>query len=401
MRPARLAVALSALLSASVLPFVSAVPAGAEPAAPDLATTVRAKIVEKAAPRAGARVTTADTEVNVMREGSTWVFGSAIAKAPHVEGAYPEGWLFVANRKGGAWQVAFEGESAFPALTSAAPAAVVSGPEKKIFASHGRSTVDKSPSRDAKPLAGGDFRTGMRLPWAVGQTWRLTGGPHGASRQSIDVAGGDGRVLAARGGTFYVMCASQRGWVRVAHDRGYSTDYYHLQGNRTDNGVTVAEGAFLGNIGVDVSCGGSATGPHNHFSLRQNAVYIGIASHSLGKWQVYNGAAEYQGYALHGSAQANVGGSLYNYGPLGFTEGVVDTNGGGVLNKRSGPGTNYGVVGTVPDGNTVAISCSANGTSHTGRFNYTTAMWNRLSDGSWISDAFTWTGTGNPVNGWC
>jgi LasA protease len=72
-----------------------------------------------------------------------------------------------------------------------------------------------------------------------------------------------------------------------------------------------------------------------------------------------------------------------------------------VLNRRSGPGTNFGVVGTVPDGNTVTIACSANGTTHTGRFNYTTSLWNKLTDGSWISDAFTWTGTGNPINGTC
>ena len=36
--------------------------------------------------------------------------------------------------------------------------------------------------------------------------------------------------------------------------------------------------------------------------------------------------------------------------------------------RRSGPGTNYGIAGTVPDGNTVSIACSARGTSHTGRF---------------------------------
>jgi LasA protease len=241
----------------------------------------------------------------------------------------------------------------------------------------------------------------MRLPWAIGQTWRMTGGPHGAARQSVDLAGGDGRVLAARGGTLFVMCSSQRGWLRVAHDRGYSSDYYHLFNNRTDNGVTVGEGEFLGNIGTDVSCGGSATGNHVHFSLRQNGAYIGIASHNFGKWQFYNGAAEYEGSALHGSAQIGVGGSMNNFGALGFNQGIIDTNGGGVLNRRSGPGTNFGVAGTVPDGNTVTIACSANGTTHTGRFNYTTSLWNKLTDGSWISDAFTWTGTGNPVSGMC
>ena len=378
-------------MAALLLPATQATAA----AEPDLTAAVTAKIAGKSLAAAG-------TEVNVMRtDGGDWAFGAGIAKAPPVEGAYPDGWLFVAHKESKQWTVAFEGEAAFPTMTAQAPDTVVPGNDKKVLASHG-AAAPKPVAMDAKPLAAnGDFRTGMRLPWAIGQSWRMTGGPHESALQAVDLAGGDGRVLAARGGTLFVMCSSQRGWLRVAHDLGYSTDYYHLFDNRTDNGVTVAEGAFLGNIGTDVSCGGSATGNHVHFSLRQNGAYIGIAAHSFGKWQFYNGSQPYDGFALHGSTQIGVGGSMNNFGALGFTQGIVDTNGGGVLNRRSGPGTNFGIVGTVPDGNTVTIACSANGTTHTGRFNYTTSLWNRLTDGSWISDAFTWTGTGNPVNGMC
>ncbi|HEU5471699.1 MAG TPA: peptidoglycan DD-metalloendopeptidase family protein [Actinophytocola sp.] len=377
--------------------LVPAAQAGAEAATGDLTSAVVAKIGEKT----GTRPDLAGTEVNVMRtDGADWAFGAGIAKAAAVEGAYPEGWLFVAHLENKEWTVAFEGEPGFPSLTAAAPASVVPDTAKPDLAALGPAEA-KVATGDAKPLAGGDFRTGMRLPWAVGQSWRYTGGPHGASRQSVDLAGGDGRVLAARAGTVFVMCSSQRGWLRVVHDRGYQTDYYHLHNNRTDNGAAVAEGAFLGNIGVDVSCGGSATGPHVHFSLRQNGVNVAIGSHNFGKWQFYAGSAEYQGTALHGSTQVGTGGSMNNFGALGFTQGIVDTNGGGVLNRRSGPGTNFGIVGTVADGATVTIACSADGTSHTGRFSYTTTLWNRLTDGTWISDAYTWTGTGNPVNGRC
>jgi LasA protease len=392
MRGSHLLVAIG-LVAGMVVATPSAV---GDPATDDLTYAVSAKIGQKAR----WQVSQTGTEVNVMRHGGDWAFGAGIARAPKVEGAYPDGWLFVAHKENKQWNVAFEGEAAFPELTAKAPAEVVPGNEKELFASHGVGSV-KIAEDTAKPLAGGDFRTGMRLPWAVGQTWSYTGGPHGASRQSVDLAGGDGRVLAARGGTMFVMCSSQRGWLRVAHDRGYSTDYYHLHNNRTDNGVNVGEGAFLGNIGVDVSCGGGASGPHVHFSLRQNAVFVGINGHNFGKWQFYAGGAEYQGTALHGSTLIGTGGSMFNYGALGFTQGIVDTNGGGVLNRRSGPGTNFGIVGTVADGATVDIACSGNGTSHTGRFNYTSSLWNRLTDGSWISDAFTWTGTGNPVNGFC
>ncbi|HET8640871.1 MAG TPA: peptidoglycan DD-metalloendopeptidase family protein [Pseudonocardiaceae bacterium] len=345
-----------------------------------LRAAVIAKIIERSGPGL------AGTEVNVMREQPDWAFGAGIARSTRAE--YPDGWLFVARLDGDHWVLAFEGEAGFPALAAAAPDGVVGDHEKQIFASAG-------------VQANGDYRTGMRLPYAIGQSWRLTGGPHSTVRGSIDLAGGDGRVLAARAGTLYVMCSNRRGWLRIMHDRGYATDYYHLHNNRTDNGASVGAGAFLGNIGVDVSCGGSATGAHVHFSLRQNGSFVPIAGHDFGKWQPYNGASDYQGYALHGSTRVNVGGNLYNYGPLGFSQGIVDTNGGTVLNKRSGPGTGYAVVGTVADGATVSISCSANGTTHTGRSGNPTDLWNKLTDGTWVSDAYTWTGTTNPVSGWC
>jgi LasA protease len=71
-----------------------------------------------------------------------------------------------------------------------------------------------------------------------------------------------------------------------------------------------------------------------------------------------------------------------------------------VVPQRFCPGTGYALAGTVADGATVGIACSANGTSHTGRWG-TTSLWNRLTDGTWISDAFAYTGVAGPVNGMC
>jgi LasA protease len=71
--------------------------------------------------------------------------------------------------------------------------------------------------------------------------------------------------------------------------------------------------------------------------------------------------ASYDGNAYHGSKRVGVDGTLYNYGVLGFTRGVVDTDGGTVLNKRKGPGTSYAKTGTVADGATVTVSCSKRG----------------------------------------
>lgn len=370
-----LALATALLVGAPAAAHASPVGARSLQAAVDEALTARA-------PKSHV-----DTRVEVTRQdGDSRAFGTAVLTAS--ADGHPEGWLFLAERTGGVWRVAFDGTAEFADM--AADADLLSAKERETFTA--TTTVN----------AGGDFRTGMRLPFAVGQSWPMWGGPHpwGSSGawSSVDLAGGDGRVLAARGGTAYTMC---QGWVRVIHDRGYSTDYYHLFNNISANGLAVGEGAFLGNIGTDVTCGGSATGAHVHFGLRQNSAYVPIAGHGIGKWAIENGAAAYQGSALHGSTRVYAGANgLYNYGALGFTQGVVDANGGGSLNKRSGPGTGYGVVGSVGDGATVTIACSANGTSHTGRYG-TTSLWNRLSDGSWISDAFLWTGVNGAINGLC
>lgn len=363
----RLAAAILALgLTAAHTP-----PPVAEPA-PDLAAAVLARVP-------GGEVAIAP------RTTAAWGFGTAVRMVAGEE--YPDGWLFVAHRENGRWRVALEGEPLFATLS--ADATILSGDERRTLGDRTEGT---------------DRRTGMRLPFALGQSWRYTGGPHpmsGGARSSIDLAGGDGRVLAARGGLAYTMCKSGKGWVRVVHDRGFATDYYHLERNIRPGGTRVAEGAFLGNIGNDVSCGGRSTGKHVHFSLRRDGKYVEIDRHAFGKWVIIDTGRSYSGAARHGSQQVTVGGSLHNHGALGLTQGIVDTDGGSTLNRRTGPGSGYPVAGTVADGETVTIACSSRGTPHTGRDGYTSDLWNKLSDGSWVSDAYVWTGTGDPVNGFC
>lgn len=397
--------------------------------------------------------------VAVDRDTKQWAFGTAVSPAAAAEGQYPEGWLYVAHRERGRWRVALQGEPDFARLSARAP--ILRADERRVLgappapappagrtapnspaagnAAPGAGTAPNSPGggnaaqggETRTPVAGtggqggmagasaaaatragtarsqplADRRTGMRLPFGVGQTWRYTGGPHpmqGAVRSSIDLAGGDGRVLAARSGVAYTMCPNRKGWVRVVHDRGFATDYYHLAGNPAFAGQRVAEGQFLGNIGTDVSCGGAATGKHVHFSLLRDGAYVSINGYSFGKWVIQSAAGSYDGYAWHGSYGIRANGStIYNYGALGFRQGVVDANGSRTLNRRAGPGTGYRLVGTVPDGATVTVSCSRRGTTHTGRYGYTSNLWNRLSDGSWVSDVFLSTGTAEPVSGYC
>jgi len=387
MRPA-LHTALAAA-GTTVLALMIA-PSSATAAPPDLVDTVTSRLLTmevSGSPAAEAR----SPIVTVSRESGGWAFGTAVlAGKPDTED-YPYGWLFVAKRSGNGWQLGFEGQPAFAELSAAAP--MVSPQERELLASHGgQAGVD---------YANGDYRTGMRMPWATGVSWIMSGGPHGwggtdRPYSSLDLHGGDQVVRATRAGTAYTMC---RGWIRVIHDRGYATDYYHLWNNINVNGAAVSAGARLGDTGTDVTCGGSASGRHVHFGLRQNSAFVPVHDHSIGGWVPVAGAA-YGGYALHGSTIRYPGGALYNYGALGFNQGIVDTNGGTTLNKRSGPGTGYAVVGSVADGVTVTVSCSRNGTTHTGRYG-STSLWNRLTDGTWVSDAFMWTGLNGPLSGYC
>lgn len=377
--------------AALVAGLAAVVPAAAEPdrQSPLVDAVAAAAVARTQVVPAGAGRT---TRVAADRQSGNWAFGTVVLATPPGGELLPEGWLFVAERDGGRWRVALEGEPAFAELVSRTP--LVAGAERELL-----TTQDGGQPSSA---AGGDFRTGMALPYTVGHTWGMPGGPHGwsgaaAPWSSLDLAGGDQVVRAARAGTAYTMCT---GWIRVIHDRGYATDYYHLWNNINVNGAAVSQGTRLGDTGTDVTCGGAASGRHVHFALRQNNAYVGIGDHNVGKWVPKNGGAAYQGYALHGSAQVFAGGSLYNYGALGFNQGVIDANGGGTVNKRTGPGTGYAVAGSVADGATVTVSCSSNGTSHTGRWG-TSSLWNRLSDGTWVSDAFMWTGLNGPVAGYC
>ncbi len=373
----------------------SAASSGSPGGASALVDLVGAAARDRVAAEPGvASVVWADTRVRVVRaEGDRWAFGTVVLVAAKGSDTNPRDWLFVAEHAGAGagWRVGLDGEAVFAELSARSP--VVSAQEKTIFASHGGR---------ASTTAAGDFRTGMRLPYGVDQSWLMLGGPHAYDAgsgpwSSLDLAGGDQRVLAARQGVAYTTCT---GLIRIVHDRGYSTRYYHLEGHLWVDGASVAAGAFLGYTGTETGCGGSALARHVHFSLMQNGAFVGIASHIVGKWVPRNGSAQYGGSALHGSTVSYVGGPLRNYGALGFTQGIVDADGDATVNRRSGAGTGYAVVGTVADGTTVSIACSRNGTTHTGRWG-TTSMWNRLTDGTWVSDAFVYTGIAGPVNGWC
>jgi LasA protease len=257
------------------------------------------------------------TQVNVMRGGEEWAFGSAVIEAPKKRGHYPKGWLFVANESGEGWDVALEGTSEFKDLTSDAPEEVVSNGEKSTFSSQ--------PTANARTLSSTPpLRTGLMLPWRRGGTWKFTGGPHGWATgydrpyAALDFAGpnaNDQRVRAAGGGRVYTMCNSRRGWIRVYHPNGFSTDYYHLIRNiRPAQGARIKIGTVMGLTGNDVSCGGASYGRHVHFALLWNTRHIPVHGRFIGGWKFVQGQA-YRGYAQRGQVRRVPGSLMKNFGP--------------------------------------------------------------------------------------
>lgn len=256
------------------------------------------------------------TQVNVMREGAAgdWTFGSAVIEAPKKRGHYPKGWLFVAEDSGEGWNVALEGSPEFSNLASEAPEGVVSKGEKQTF-----SRQPTSASRTTQALT----PTGLRLPWLIGRAWYMTGGPHGWNTgydrpyAALDFAGigRDQGVRASGAGRIYTMCANRLGWIRILHNNGYSTDYYHLFGNiKPRNGSFVKTGAVLGLTGNNVSCGGASYGRHVHFALLRGNTHIPVHDKIIGGWIFKQGQA-YGGYAKRGQVNRFPGSFIRNFGP--------------------------------------------------------------------------------------
>lgn len=71
----------------------------------------------------------------------------------------------------------------------------------------------------------------------------------------------------------------------------------------------------------------------------------------------------------------------------------------GVLNVRSGPGTNHPIVTQHPHGTALTVVCQTGGEYISGR-ERATSTWNRLADGRYVTDAFVSWPEGSAVP-WC
>lgn len=250
-----------------------------------------------------------DVRVDIREAADGSAFGVAIVAVPVGSQEAPEAWLFAADHTARGWEVGLEGSAEFSEILG----------DSALLDPDQREAVSAATDPDQDVTAA--TYIGVGLPFAIGTSMVMTGGPHGWGSghpySSVDFAGGNGQARAARGGYAYSLCT---GWTRVIHDNGYSTDYYHLEDYQWLPGNNVGVGHYLGTQGNSLCAGGSTTGAHIHFGLRAytdpNAAgwYVPLHGRTLGGWTFVEGAA-YGGYVYrNGVGTVYPGGSVYNYG---------------------------------------------------------------------------------------
>ena len=244
----------------------------------------------------------------IIQTEAEWVFGNIGVFAPPTEDAGPQGFVFLARTIPSGLEIGIEDSNVFLTLLSQAPISLVPVSTRAYF-------MDSL-------TAAGDGSAQLSLPWQTGETWRLTGGPHhnfgNGNRpwSALDFGGGSGVARAARGGTVYLDCAN---FVRIVHKDGWQTGYYHLTNIGVSNGQEISQGHYLGTTSTAANCGGSATGPHVHFTLRRNGDQQEIIGHDLAGWTVQNTNSQYEGCMKKGDTVKCKGGSndIYSDGSSG------------------------------------------------------------------------------------
>lgn len=333
-------------------------------------------------------------------EASGWVFGAATQILREDESVDPVTKLFLARNANGRWIAGVEGSSQFGELLNSAPSTLLAADERKNLAVR----------RSFAPRSAALPQPGLALPWQLNAGWYWTGGAHGWSGQSrpynsLDFSGGNGRVLAARDGYLYKSCERNgSAIVKLVHDNGYATTYYHMvQLTSLNSGTRVRQGDYLGSVGNGLPCGGQTTGPHVHFSLSKDGNDVPINGMTIGGWQFFAGAEPYAGYAVRNQRRVSPQAWLVNYGGED-SGGPVDPSppvsarvqAPSQANLRSAPSLSAAIVGSVENGRTVQLACYKYGDPVEGNWGVT-RLWYRLDSNQWISDGFVYTGSNDPV----
>lgn len=158
----------------------------------------------------------------------------------------------------------------------------------------------------------------LQLPWTVGETWYLTGGPHGGwdvgsawaaldfvpSGDQLGCVQSEAWAIAMVGG---IVTRSSFGGVVIDLDgdnfagTGWAILYMHLESrDRIAVGTPVQVGDKLGHPSCE---GGFSNGTHMHIARLYNGRWVsadGILPFKLGGWQAQGLGREYDGLLVQG-----------------------------------------------------------------------------------------------------
>ncbi|RVU42053.1 M23 family metallopeptidase [Rheinheimera riviphila] len=140
----------------------------------------------------------------------------------------------------------------------------------------------------------------LQFPFPTGQSWHVGGahtntGSGNYPMSSLDLSQGGGWgsnqssrwVAASAAGSFkrHSSCFAE-----VVHSGGWSTTYYHLMNIQFSTGATVSKNTKIANPAntqPQALCnGGSSTGPHQHWSLKQNGSWTHLNGVYVSGWQI-------------------------------------------------------------------------------------------------------------------
>lgn len=225
-----------------------------------------------------------------------WVKGYVVVKASGVGG--PDVMIFLAKWEVATWLIWLEGQPEYFMQIAQLPASLRT-PDMMIATGENTAIEDFNPLGFTR-LSAWDSQPELSLPWAAGETWKLTTGPHLNSSittepwSSLDFSPGttgSWKVRASAGGTV-VIIPNCNNYVQINHTNGWQTGYYHLTEISVSNGQSVSAGTYLGKTSALYGCGGSAKGAHVHFSLRKSGVKQAWTGRYIGGFNVLNGTVQ-------------------------------------------------------------------------------------------------------------
>ncbi len=149
-----------------------------------------------------------------------------------------------------------------------------------------------------------DFPFDHSKKWHFNGIHTWTGDDDGSPMSSIDMTRSWGQnwgndtstdwVSASHDGIISVFSSC---FVRITHDSGWATDYYHLDNVQFNNGDEIKAGDFISNYADNLTqaiCqGGHSFSPHVHFALVKDGSRHSLSEQALSNWTMHPGMNSY------------------------------------------------------------------------------------------------------------